>query len=77
MAPPSADDLELAFSQLLAMYRDVCRMELMAEQLAEGRADYTASLRSVRMRANQARHSILHLFHVIKKRNADDEEAPA
>lgn len=76
-APPTPDDLELAFSQLLALYRDVCRMELMAEQLAEGREGYEKSLRAVRARANHARHSILHLYREIRKRNKDDEETPA
>lgn len=76
--PPMPDDLELAFSQLLALYRDVCRMELMAEGLAEGNANYDASVRSIRTRANHARHSILHLFRETKKpEQSDDKEIPA
>jgi len=74
--PPKSDDLELAFSQLLAFYRDICRMEQIAEQLAEGRADYTVNLKIIRARADHARHSILYLFQVIKSKD-DDEKEPA
>ena len=75
--PPAPDDLELAFLQLLALYRDVCRMELMAEQLAEGRKDYEVNLRAIRARVGHARHSILHLFRITKDKKADDNETPA
>lgn len=68
--PPAPDNLDLAFSQLLALYRDVCRMELMAEQLADGKEDYEDSLKLVRERANHARHSVLNLFQSTRPKEA-------
>lgn len=81
--PPAPTTLELAFTQLLALYRDVCRMELLAEQLAGGQAKYNKSLNAVRARANHARHSIIHLFRMTKDRGTgleddnEDNETPA
>ncbi len=72
--PPVPDDLELAFSQLLALYRDVCRMELLAEELAKGGSNCEASVRTIRTRANHARHSILHLFRETRKPEQSDDE---
>lgn len=74
--PPVSDDLELVFTQLLALYQDVCRMELLAEQLAEGQANYEARLKAIRVKVSHARHSILYLFRAIKNKNTN-EETPA
>lgn len=60
--PPPPTEIELAFAQLLAMYRDVCRMELLAEQLIENNSEYDRSLAAIRARVSNARHSILYLF---------------
>jgi len=73
--PPAPNDLELAFAQLLVLYRDVCRMELLAEQLAENSTNYDESLKAVRARASHARHSILYFFHVIRG-NPDEDLIP-
>ena len=73
--PPASDNFELAFIQLLALYRDICRIELLAEQLTEGRADYKTKLRAIRVRVDRARHSILYLFRTAKSR--DNDETPA
>jgi hypothetical protein len=65
--PPAPTELELAFAQLLAMYRDVCRLELLAEQLAEGNLPaYNRSLVAIRARVAHARHSIQYLFRETK-----------
>lgn len=71
--PPTPNDLELAFTQLLALYRDACRMELLAEQLAEGRADYEAELKMIRARVNHGQHSLLHFFRITRKKVSDEE----
>lgn len=71
--PPAPDNLELAFTQLLALYRDICRIELVAEQLTEGQANYEAKLRVIQARVGHARHSILHLFRTTKGEKTDEE----
>jgi len=73
--PPTPSDLDLAFAQLLVLFREVCRMELLAEQLVENSANYDKSLKAVRARAAHARHSILHFFHAIRG-NSDENLTP-
>jgi len=61
--PPAPTKIELAFTQLLAMYRDVCRMEQLAEQLIENSGpEYKRALIAIKARVSNARHSILYLF---------------
>ena len=75
--PPAHTDLELAFAQLLVLFRDVCRMELLAEQLVENSSEtYDKSLKAVRERASHARHSILHFFHAIRECPDDENLTP-
>ena len=61
---PVLTSIELTFTQLLKMYRNVCRMELLAEQLSEGRSDpkYARHLVAIEERVLRARHSIIYLF---------------
>jgi len=61
-SPPPPTDLELAFIQMLALYRDVCRMELLTEQVAEGKPEHRRHLNAVKARGSHAKHSLLHLF---------------
>jgi len=79
--PPVPTTLELAFAQLLILYRDVCRIELMAEQFTENQPDYSKKLVVVRARVQQARHSILHLFRMTENREIgledNNNETPA
>lgn len=75
--PPAPTNLELAFTQLLAMYRDVCRMELLAEQLTESDPKYGHALIAIKARVSNARHSILYLFretHGKTESNTDEAE---
>lgn len=60
--PPIPSDLETAFAQLLALYREVCRMEMMAEDLAGGLPQFQDALNKVRSRAAIARTNIMQLF---------------
>lgn len=69
--PPPPSNLELAFAQLLAMYRDVCRMELLAEQLVESGPEH---LTAIRARVSNARHSILYLFRETHGKTDEDKD---
>jgi hypothetical protein len=60
--PPKPSQLELAFLQLVAMYRDVCRLELLAEQLRESYPEYQQRLDFIKSRVEHAKHSLLYLF---------------
>ena len=74
--PPAPTNLELAFAQLLAIYRDVCRMELLAEQLIESSSSkYDHALIAIKARVAHARHSILYFFRGThgKTKNSTDE----
>jgi len=62
ITPPPPTSLELAFTQMLALYRDICRMELLAEQVAEGKPEHRKHLNAVKARVSHARHSLLHMF---------------
>ena len=60
--PPTSADLELAFVQMLSLYRDVCRLELLAERVAEQYPKYQSKLNVIKARVSQARHSLLYIF---------------
>jgi len=61
--PPPPTDLELAFVQMLSLYRDICRLELLAEQLAKTQpVACELQLRDIQKRVTSARHSLIHLF---------------
>lgn len=60
--PPPPSNLELAFIQMLSLYRDICRLELMAEQLTTQNTKYTSKLKEVRIRVKSAEQSLIHLF---------------
>jgi hypothetical protein len=64
---PDPTPIELAFIQLVTLYRDVCRLELLAEQLAEGHPEHQRKLTYIKMRVSHARHSLLHLFRGTRK----------
>lgn len=65
--PPISDNLELACIQLLSRYREVCRLELIGEQLAEGLSDESVSLANLKFWTQRAQHSILHFFRGTRK----------
>ncbi len=60
--PPEPSQVELAFLQLVAMYRDVCRLELLAEQLVERHPEHQKRLDFIKRRVEHAKHSLLYLF---------------
>lgn len=60
--PPPPTSLELAFIQMLSLYRDICRLELLAEQIAEHNPETTKQLHPVQVRVACARQSLIHLF---------------
>lgn len=65
--PPDLTPIELVFLQLTTLYRDVCRLELFAEQLAEGRPEHQNKLAFIKTRVAHSRHSLLHLFRGTRK----------
>lgn len=60
--PPEPSQIELAFLQLVAMYRDICRLELLAEQLVEGHPKHQKQLDFIKKRIEHAKHSLFYLF---------------
>ena len=65
--PPIPSDLETAFAQLLALYREVCRMEYLAEDLADGLPQFQEALVRVRSRVMVAQANIVQLFRETQK----------
>lgn len=72
--PPMPDDLELACVQLIRHYREICRLELIGEQLVEGLPDEAISLANLKFRVQQALHSILHFFRSTRRTFETPEE---
>lgn len=72
LAPPRADVLNpvLAAAQTLELYRDVCRTELVAEQVFDAGNATEADLRRVRMARRHAAHSIIEMFVTLRHRAA-------
>lgn len=68
--PPPPSSFELGFIQMLALFRDVCRLELLAEQLTEHVGKLTPDVEStfkpiitvMRKRVDSAKHSLIYLF---------------
>lgn len=60
--PPPPDSLELAFLQLLALYRDVCRLELLAEQIAKDIPEHVVKFNAIKERVLHAGHCLLFMF---------------
>lgn len=67
MMPPIPSDLETAFAQMLALYREVCRMEVLAEDLAQGVPQFQEALIRIRSRATVARTNLMYLFRETRK----------
>lgn len=65
--PPAPTDLELAFIQMLSLYRDVCRLELLAEQIMEQQPEHADKMCPIKTRVTAARHSLIHLFRNTRK----------
>ncbi len=70
--PPDTDEFNpvLAAVQGLALFRDVCRQELMAEQVYDAGDATEADLRKVRTEARNALHSLVELFTALRRPNA-------
>jgi len=65
--PPIPSDLETAFAQLLALYREICRMECVAEDLAQGLPQFQEALIRIRSQVAVARANIMQLFRETRK----------
>jgi hypothetical protein len=70
LVPPRNDTLNpvLAAAQTLELYRDVCRKELMAEQIYDAGDATEADLNKVRMARRHAAHSIIEMFVALRNR---------
>ena len=69
-SPPRSDVFNpvLAAAQTLELYRDVCRKELMAEQIYDAGNATEADLQRVRMARRHAAHSIIEMFVALRNR---------
>jgi hypothetical protein len=72
LAPPTSDVLNpvLAAAQTLELYRDVCRKELLAEQIYDAGNATEAELQRVRLARRRAAHSIIEMFVTLQHRAA-------
>ena len=70
LTPPSSDVLNpvLAAAQTLELYRDVCRKELIAEQVFDAGNATEADLQRVHMARRHAGHSIIEMFVSLRNR---------
>jgi hypothetical protein len=70
LAPPASDVLNpvLAAAQTLELYRDVCRTELVAEQIYDAGNATEAELQRVRLARRHAVHSIVEMFVTLRNR---------
>jgi len=77
-APPRNDEFNpvLAAAQTLELYRDVCRKELLAEQIYDAGNATEAELQRVRMARRHAAHSIIEMFVTLRNRavNIDGDQ---
>ncbi len=66
--PPDAGKFSpvLATVQAITLFRDVCRQELMAEQIYDAGGATEAALRKVRTEARNALHSLVELFTALR-----------
>jgi len=69
-APPRSDVVNpvLAAAQTLELYRDVCRQELMAEQMYDAGDGTEAQLHKVHIARRHAAHSIIEMFVALRGR---------
>jgi hypothetical protein len=69
ITPPEPEEFNpvLAASQVLAMYRDVCRNELIAEQVFDAGDATEADLRKVRLECRDSVNSIIEMFAAFRK----------
>jgi len=72
LAPPASDvpNPVLAAVQTLELYRDVCRKELVAEQIYDAGNATEAELQRVRLARRHAAHSIIEMFVTLQDRAA-------
>jgi len=68
--PANAGNPVLAAAQALELYRDVCRQELLGEQLYEAGSGTEAQLHKLRMARRDAAHSIIEMFVALRGRAA-------
>ena len=70
LMPPTSDVFNpvLAAAQTLELYRDVCRNELMAEQVYDAGNGTEAQLNKVRTSRRHAAHSIIEMFVALRNR---------
>ena len=70
LAPPTSDVLNpvLAAAQTLDLYRDVCRKELVAEQIYDAGNATEAELQRVHLARRYAAHSIIEMFVALRNR---------
>ncbi len=70
LVPPQTDVINpvLAAAQTLELYRDVCRKELIAEQVFDAGNATEADLRRVHMARWHAAHSIIAMFVILRDR---------
>ncbi len=70
LAPPRSDVVNpvLAAAQTLELYRDVCRKELIAEQIYDAGNATETDLRRVHMARRHAAHSIIAMFVTLRNR---------
>ena len=68
LAPPRSDvsNPVLAAAQALELYRDVCRHELVAEQVYDAGNGTEAQLNRVRVSRRHAAHSIIEMFAALR-----------
>ena len=69
-APPQSDVVNpvLAAAQTLELYRDVCRQELIGEQMYDAGDGTEAQLQRLHMARRHAAHSIIELFVALRGR---------
>ena len=70
LAPPKSDVFNpvLAAAQTLELHRDVCRHELMAEQMHDAGDGTEAQLNKVHLARQHASHSIIEMFVALRNR---------
>jgi hypothetical protein len=71
-APPPSDQFNpvLAAVQALTLFRDVCRQELVAEQVYDAGNATEADLRKVKTEVRNALHSLVELFTALRRPHA-------
>jgi hypothetical protein len=75
LVPPKSDVFNpvLAAAQTLELYRDVCRHELIAEQVYDAGDGTEAELQRVHLARRHSAHSIIELFVALRSRAAKQQ----